>query len=357
MSASLLVLLGCLLGVVQLCLGVGVGLWIGRSGRTRTTDVNADAEQARQLAQRLSLVTGSLSYNVSAHRNRIDQLHGQLAAVPTDETSPLTDLVVGVVREMVRSTQQLQQQLSTADAELQRQSEEIEAQISRAMTDELTGLWNRRAFDEQLELHLTNWRDHRIPFSLVLIDLDRFKQINDTFGHVAGDQILAAAAAALRAALRRPDIVARFGGEEFAAILPFTPLATATNAVHKALQSVAGTVVPYENDVLHVTASGGLASIVPGEDGESLIRRADAALYAAKDAGRDRGYLHDGQNVAAIDQGDEVDHPTRVQQPAAVDLPPLAADRAAETPTLAMEQACQNLSTRLSEVLDESEQR
>ena len=354
MSASWLLLLGCLVGLVQLVLGMGIGIWLARPRRA-AADTDGDHEQARELAQRLSLLTGSLNYNVEAHRSRIGKLKQQLELAPADTSSPLTDLVVGVVREMVNSTQELQQQLTSAQEELQRQSEEIEIQISQAMTDALTGLANRRAFDEQVQVHLTNWRDHRIPFSLLIIDLDHFKKINDTYGHVVGDEILAAAAGALRAALRRPDIVARFGGEEFAIILPFTPLEKAVQAVHKGLHSVAGAVVACEDELLNVTASGGLATIRPGEDAESLIRRADAALYAAKQAGRDRAYLHDGSAAVAIDPLSDAD-PDADGQIEFPDLPPLTNVHSPTITSRAMGQATSELKARLAEVLATSDQ-
>jgi diguanylate cyclase (GGDEF)-like protein len=129
---------------------------------------------------------------------------------------------------------------------------------------------------------------------LLMVDVDHFKKLNDQHGHLAGDQVLAAMGRALRAAIRREDAVARYGGEEFAMLLPHTSLDQAAHVAQNVRDAVAQICVDHNGQQLTVTASAGFATIQPDERAELLIHRADAALYAAKAAGRNCAFLHDG---------------------------------------------------------------
>ncbi len=152
---------------------------------------------------------------------------------------------------------------------------------STARTDPLTGLPNRRVWDEDLERELARARRHGGELCLAMVDLDRFKAFNDRYGHQAGDRLLAAAATAWRPALRTTDTIARYGGEEFAVLLPHSDEQGALVVVERLLE-----VVP-----LGQTASAGVASWDGSETAAELLARADAALYAAKNAGRARALL------------------------------------------------------------------
>jgi diguanylate cyclase len=206
----------------------------------------------------------------------------------------LAELVVDVIGDVVRANQNLKTKLVTAEGRLQEQAVEIEAHISRSLTDPLTGLPNRREFNERLEERMGAWNRRRDVFSLLLLDVDHFKKLNDRHGHLAGDQVLAAIGRALRGAIRREDSVARYGGEEFAILLPTTTLEQAAQAAQKVREAVARVAVDRNNQQLAVTVSGGLATIEPNERVESLIQRADSALYAAKAAGRNCAFVHNG---------------------------------------------------------------
>lgn len=176
-----------------------------------------------------------------------------------------------------------------------RQLEEKAKELAQlAETDELTGLPNRRSFFRKLREELQHlWRapkDARL--CLLLLDLDGFKEINDTLGHNAGDAVLQAVAAALRGAMRTTDTVARFGGDEFAVILPMTDRTGATVAAAKILTAVKAAAVDFGGVTLRVAASIGLAVVAPSaafaeEEVTRLIQRADLALYAAKRRGGD----------------------------------------------------------------------
>jgi diguanylate cyclase (GGDEF)-like protein len=133
-----------------------------------------------------------------------------------------------------------------------------------------------------------------------MLDVDHFKKLNDRHGHLAGDVVLTMLGRALRSILRRDDAIARYGGEEFAMILPGTHLEQATQVVPKVAQATERAAVNHSGSRLCVTLSGGLATIQKGETAESLIGRADAALYAAKTAGRNCVFLHDGRNCRPV---------------------------------------------------------
>jgi diguanylate cyclase (GGDEF)-like protein len=202
--------------------------------------------------------------------------------------------VVDVIGDIVRANQNLKCKLETAEGRLQEQAVEIETHICRSITDPLTGLPNRREFNERLEERIAAWNRRREVFSLLLLDVDHFKKLNDRYGHLTGDQVLATIARALRGAIRREDLVARFGGEEFAILLPSTCLNEAIVAAQKIRDAVARITIDRGNQQISVTVSGGLATIQSNERAEGLIHRADLALYAAKEAGRNCTFLHNG---------------------------------------------------------------
>ena len=147
-----------------------------------------------------------------------------------------------------------------------------------ARTDDLTGLANRRAWDEELPRELARARRERKPLCVAMLDLDRFKHFNDRRGHQAGDRLLKQAAAEWREQLRTTDVIARYGGEEFAVVLPSCDLEEALPIVERLREATP----------LGESCSAGLACWDGTETPEALVARADAALYAAKDAGRDR---------------------------------------------------------------------
>ncbi len=161
-----------------------------------------------------------------------------------------------------------------------------------AETDALTGIYGRRAILEQSEFALASARGNGLPMSVLMIDADHFKLVNDHHGHEAGDAVLVELVRRLRNALRSDDVIGRVGGEEFLALLPGTDGRSALEIADRLLNAVR--VTPIDHEVLSVsmTLSIGVAAFA-GRDAnlDALIRRADAALYAAKDAGRDRAVL------------------------------------------------------------------
>lgn len=176
--------------------------------------------------------------------------------------------------------------VATAEVQLIEKSA-LETMEQRAVTDGLTGLQNRAAFDLELERETTRSRRHGLPASLLLLDLDGFKQINDTYGHLVGDEVLRAVGSLILQHVRAADIPCRYGGDEFAVILPDTSLDTAYSVAHRMCAEINAwfQANPVLGSYVDVTATGGLAVLGDDDSPAALISNADAALYEAKRAG------------------------------------------------------------------------
>ncbi|HEX3598526.1 MAG TPA: GGDEF domain-containing protein, partial [Lacipirellulaceae bacterium] len=296
----LLILGGCLLGAIQLVVGVGIGLW-ARRPESASRGGNNDMQQAVAIAKRLQTLANEMSSIVGAHCNELEQASRLLTVDGASADETIADLVGNVVGSILHCNQSLQSKLDTAECRLQEQAVEIEAHICRSLTDPLTGLPNRREFNERLEERMGAWNRRREVFSLLMLDVDHFKKLNDIYGHLAGDQVLAAVAGVMRVAIRREDAIARYGGEEFAILLPNTSLEQAALVAHKVREAAGRTVLNHNEHAITITVSGGLATIQPNEPVESLIQRADAALYAAKAAGRNCSFAHNGVECVLAD--------------------------------------------------------
>jgi diguanylate cyclase (GGDEF)-like protein len=160
----------------------------------------------------------------------------------------------------------------------------LHAEVERlATTDALTGLANRRVFEQALSRELARADREGTLTTLIIFDVDHFKQVNDTYGHQAGDEVLRHVGRALASVARRSEVVARFGGEEFVMVLGTCDEQEARAAAERVRAAIAAPGGPVE-----VTASAGAATGGPGVDGDELLRAADAALYRSKASGRDR---------------------------------------------------------------------
>ena len=155
-------------------------------------------------------------------------------------------------------------------------------------TDPMTGLYNRRYFIDSIERELSRSGRYERPLCLLIIDLDHFKKINDSFGHLAGDHILKTTANTLARSLRQSDLLCRYGGEEFCAILPETTLERAIEVAERLRRTVALYTQSFDNDPINVTISIGVSCSNSSDDtlGVSLLKRADMCLLQAKAAGR-----------------------------------------------------------------------
>ncbi len=162
-------------------------------------------------------------------------------------------------------------------------SNDLELYKQKSMIDPLTSLHNREAFMDALTRAMRHTRETGAPFSLLFLDIDDFKQINDTYGHLSGDSVLSTLGRIFRAYLRREDMAARYGGEEFAVLAPLSTRVQAHRMAEKLRKRIAGHSFP---SLPMITVSIGCTGLVPGDSPEALIQRADLALYDAKRAGK-----------------------------------------------------------------------
>ncbi len=166
-----------------------------------------------------------------------------------------------------------------------------------AILDGLTGVYNRKHLEERIAAELAFAERHATPLSVVIIDVDHFKKVNDTYGHLAGDAVLKSVAALLAKSVRPEDVLARYGGEEFVVVARGTTCAQAAELAERLRSAIESTTITFEATAIRVTASSGVAAVGDGgasHDRASLLGAADARLYRAKTSGRNRVVASDG---------------------------------------------------------------
>ncbi len=192
------------------------------------------------------------------------------------------------IDRVAHSNTALRKELNKARETLDEQKQVIENLKTAVRVDALTQLANRQHFNEHLSESIDRFDRYGEPFALMMIDLDHFKSINDTYGHLAGDRILKAMALKLKAGVRMSDFVARYGGEEFAIVVVKAAPELAFKIAEDTRDAVETSSFNLEGKILHVTVSIGIASVCKGDTPDTVIRRADQAMYYAKRTGRNR---------------------------------------------------------------------
>ncbi len=172
--------------------------------------------------------------------------------------------------------------------------------MKESRTDALTHVANRRAFDTELEAARADLDRDKVPSCVMILDIDRFKNVNDQFGHQAGDEVLRLVAQTLRRTTKSDAQIFRYGGEEFAVLFRARTAAQSIQFAERIRASIGACSFNYDNQRLEVTASGGLAELTLGESSEDSVRRADNALYDAKRGGRNCAFWHDGRNCNRV---------------------------------------------------------
>ena len=229
----------------------------------------------------------------SAYGSTLSKASGELDRpdVSSDRIKALIGHVLQATHAMEARSKTLELEVKTSSREVAQLRERLESVRREALTDPLTGVANRKAFDSELERAMEHAVASGEPLSLLMCDIDHFKQFNDTWGHQTGDQVLRLVANCISENVKGRDTAARFGGEEFAVILPLTELTDAVRLANQIRGKVESKklVKKSNGDILGViTISIGVAQYDMKEGAESLVQRADACLYAAKRAGRNR---------------------------------------------------------------------
>jgi diguanylate cyclase len=258
--------------------------WV-KSVKAETETVTKPATDFLLAVQR---VTQDVAANVGAHSKQVHAISTELQESGCDVTA--------LIARLISANDSMEKQLEDAESRMKDQAAMIEVHVTEARTDALTGLANRRAFDDEIRKHFEKFKSQGTPATLLMLDIDYFKKLNDTYGHLVGDDVLKSTAKLVAKAVRSGDVVARYGGEEFAVIMPES---TAMNVLRIAEQ-LRGTFSQFTpaigENAIQISASAGMAGLLPDDSIKSWIQRADEALYHAKSKGRDCGYLHDGQS-------------------------------------------------------------
>jgi diguanylate cyclase len=253
-----------------------------------------DAARSRQVAKELLAqvhgLTAKVATQVGEHNQRVQAINDQLASGDND-----LQAITSAVTRLVEANAWMQQQLDSAESKLESQARLIEAHVNEARTDALTGIANRRAFNEELQRCCDLFRLEGIPSCVLMLDVDYFKKFNDTHGHKAGDEVLRHVAQQLRQAAGASGVVCRYGGEEFAVIFSGLDGAQAINAAETCRAAIGEHSIRYEGQSLQVSASAGLAQFIERDTLESVVERADEALYASKRGGRNCGHWKNGE--------------------------------------------------------------
>jgi diguanylate cyclase len=287
----ILVMLAC---VFQMVLGILCGGYLVRWFRNDRSTGKQDARLLR-LARRVHALLHAMEDDVGAYQSEMTGIEEELTAVSPAASGATGGLVAQIVRNILQSNKRLRERLHVAEERLQKQRTQLEEHFVKARTDPLTNLPNRRAFDEILAHWKEQWRRGKADFGLILIDLDNLKMLNDRGGHLTGDYVLRTLGELLRTTLRAGEFAARMGGDEFALLLAGLDLEKICRRAEEFREVVATSRFFFEQRQWPVTVSLGVARIHPGDRGTGLIRRADSALAAAKRAGRNCGFCHDGQ--------------------------------------------------------------
>jgi diguanylate cyclase len=237
--------------------------------RDQVSDLQSSVQEAsdlESLKQALEQRLEGLLQSVSNHQRQRDSSEAKVA-----------ERLQGLVRRVAEMEQEAQQF-----------REHIEEQRQKSLLDPLTGLPNRAAWIERLELEVARRQRYGGQLLLAALDIDHFKRINDGYGHLAGDRVLKIIAGELSKRLRKTDFMARFGGEEFVLLIPATPLAGGVQLLETLRAAIEACPFHFKGEPVTITLSAGIAEFRDGETPEAAFERADQALYRAKGAGRNR---------------------------------------------------------------------
>lgn len=274
-----------------------IGYMVGRSSRARAVQeadrARRELRRAKLIAKELEQVADSVRKNLANHQQAIGRFKDRLTEMAGKDKEAAWQNLCGESEQILKPTLRLAEQISQAYDEIRRQTNQLMT-FSEVRTDPLTRVSNRRGLDETLESLFALMERYSENFSIAIFDIDHFKQVNDKKGHLFGDRTLQSVARVIDDSVRDTDIVARYGGEEFVVVMPHTRLEDACQFAERVRSTVEAN--------LGVTISGGVAMALEGDNAQTLLSRADTALYSGKAAGRNRVFRHTGTEIEQIDE-------------------------------------------------------
>lgn len=270
--------------------------YFGHPGNDRVVDETSQRvhSELERVLKRLKVAENDTSRFGDTLMGYSDSLAG---ATDSNSLQHALASLVGETRTMEEKSRGLEGELKRSSQEIDKLKRNLEAARLEALTDELTGIGNRKLFEQSLHLAVADSSATvGVPLSLIFCDVDHFKNFNDTWGHKLGDHVLRLVAQQMKDHVAGRGTPARFGGEEFAVILPNVPLAEATALAERLRQAISTKTMKMRSTGVslgRITMSYGVALHVPGESPDDFVARADRALYAAKAAGRNRVMTED----------------------------------------------------------------
>ena len=262
---------------------------------SRDRQLNRNIQDVRDLLLRLADVISNTEASSGEAQAAFQSAKDAVDNLDPNESEDLAEAQRVLVREIDRvltSNNKLHSELDKANQGIAEQRRQIEELRVQARIDGLTRIPNRAAFDERLTEFLALLERTNLVFTLLLVDIDHFKRVNDVYGHVNGDRILRGIASRITDCIRSNDFAARYGGEEFAVIFPGSGANEAMGVAERMRLDIGKTNFRMDDQNIKMTVSGGLAEGKKGMTPDELIAAADAALYAAKNQGRNRMIAH-----------------------------------------------------------------
>jgi diguanylate cyclase len=280
---------------VALAFVATMGYLISRWHRPAASDLvmrsRRELKRAQAVASELEKITWTVRQSLAQHHASVSKFRERVSRLGDRQQDAAWKDLCQEAEKILKPTLQLATQLASAYDEVRQQSASLMT-FTEVRTDPLTGVNNRRGMDDSLSAQFALMSRYHSPFSLVMFDIDHFKQVNDREGHLHGDHILQELSQLFEECLRETDLVARYGGEEFVVVMPQTELDGACMLAERLRFEVASR--------LTITVSGGVAAAAETDTAESLVGRADTALYSAKIAGRNRVFCHTGEDTQPV---------------------------------------------------------
>lgn len=288
---------------ISVCVGyfsaLAINYWMLKSARTEITNerdelkigTELERKEMKEFFEHVQSVAETVDGSVDRHSTQVAAFSEEVVQNIAKDPK----IILAAAKRLLEANVQLKGELSVAREQIRDKQSELELYMTDARTDALTEVGNRRAFDQEIRRLFAQRQRQGVGFSLLLADIDHFKWFNDYHGHQMGDIVLCEVARTIKRTMRDMDLVCRYGGEEFAAILPGTSLKNAVRAAQR-LHTAVERMTHKAGDVdLRVTVSVGVGEVFGDEDVETLIKRVDDCLYAAKKGGRNCIFYHDGE--------------------------------------------------------------
>ena len=283
--------------ILTVVVGIVMGFVMGRTFTLQNEPKKLRDDREKTLAALTNLLDSTKQFNteVGSHNQELNSVKQSVTDLQHSGFDSVQEVLIEQISQVVESNKRMENDLVMTQYQLEEQAQEIDRTRKEARTDELSGLENRKAFDEALNYLITRYKSKTISFGLLLCDVDHFKRINDTFGHQAGDEVVKRIGTTLKECVRPQDHVARFGGDEFAILLDKVTTSDAQDVAVRMRGTVERTnfATKEGNGDLAVTLSMGMAVVTPEDDMESILKRADQALYRSKERGRNQLHCWD----------------------------------------------------------------